>query len=577
MKFFKRLKDVLSSPEALYIYLMVTLIIPNVVLAVTEPLTTLERVVNVLLPLGLYGLLTAMSRKIGRTVWLMFPLIFLASFQIVLLGLYGRSVIAVDMFLNLSTTNPGEAGELLGSIWPSVLLVAVLYIPSLVTGTVLWIRKTRLPEKFVCYWRYASSVTLALGVAGILICLDTDADYKTRDDIYPFNAMYNITLAQRHNARLKEHDALSENFYFHTRSTHSDSVPEVYIMVVGETSRADHWQINGYKRNTTPRLAKREDVYSFTRAFTESNTTHKSVPLLLSHLNAATYGDSIYSVRSVLTLFKEAGYSTAFISNQKHNGSFIDMFGAEADTTLFIKEHDGLRRPDASDLDMLAIVDGLLARQEKKQLIVLHTYGSHFSYRDRYPRSMAVFTPDDYSEASSSQRDKLVNAYDNTISLTDSLLSGLIKRLETSVAGLKGLVYTSDHGEDIFDDERGLFLHASPCPSFYQVHVPFVVWLSHEYCAQYPQALYAITINRHRRISTSESFFDTSAAMAGLCTERSSLPASILDAFYRETPRKYLNDHNRAVALRKSGFTHQDIKLLDQVDGVIESKNYAER
>lgn len=577
MKYFKNLRRILFSPEAFFIYLMVALIIPNVVLAVTEPLTPVEKAVNVLLPFGLYGLLAALSRKIGRTVWLMFPLIFLAAFQIVLLGLYGRSVIAVDMFLNLSTTNPGEAGELLGSIWPSVVLVAVLYVPALVIGTLLWIRRTRLPERFLYIWRYASSTTLALGVAGILICIHTDADYKTRDDVYPFNAVYNISLARKHNSKLKHHDSMAQNFYFRPVKTHPDSVQEVYVMVIGETSRADHWQINGYSRHTTPGLTRRKDVYTFGRAFSESNTTHKSVPLLMSHLNASTYGDSIYSVKSVLTLFKEAGFYTAFISNQKHNGSFIDMFGQEADSTLFIKEPDGLGHPEASDLELLGIVDGLISGHAKKQLIVLHTYGSHFSYRDRYPRKMARFLPDDYSEASSSQREKLINAYDNTICVTDSLITGLITRLEKSGVPLSALIYTSDHGEDIYDDDRGLFLHASPCPSYYQVHVPFLVWLSNGYKASNPGAVYALTVNRHKRISSSESFFDTSADLAGLITGRSSLPASVVKTSYHETPRRYLNDHNRSVALRESGFTINDITLLDHIDGIVRDHNYAEK
>ncbi len=45
----------------------------------------------------------------------MFFLMFFAAFQLVLLYLYGRSVIAVDMFLNLVTTNPDEVNELLAA------------------------------------------------------------------------------------------------------------------------------------------------------------------------------------------------------------------------------------------------------------------------------------------------------------------------------------------------------------------------------------------------------------------------------------------------------------------------------
>ena len=46
---------------------------------------------------------------------------------------------------------------------------------------------------------------------------------------------------------------------------------------------------------------------------------------------------------------------------------------------------------------------------------------------------------------------------------------GMLENQGTDAA----LIYTSDHGEDIFDDPRHLFLHASPVPSYYQLHIPF--------------------------------------------------------------------------------------------------------
>ena len=51
----------------------------------------------------------SLSAKTGRTVWILFPIVFFAAFQMVLVYLFGSGVIAVDMFLNLVTTNPGEA------------------------------------------------------------------------------------------------------------------------------------------------------------------------------------------------------------------------------------------------------------------------------------------------------------------------------------------------------------------------------------------------------------------------------------------------------------------------------------
>ena len=102
----------------------------------------------------------------------------------------------------------------------------------------------------------------------------------------------------------------------------------------------------------------------------------------------------------------------------------------------------------------------------------------------------------------------LVNAYDNTIWFTDKFLSELVEMLKKH-GGDTAMLYTSDHGEDIFDDDRLLFLHASPVPSYYQIHVPFLVWLSDNYRHNYPDVWQAVQDNQLENVSSSVSFFHT--------------------------------------------------------------------
>lgn len=85
--------------------------------------------------------------------------------------------------------------------------------------------------------------------------------------------------------------------------------------------------------------------------------------------------DLIYSQKSLITAFNEAGYQTAFLSNQLYNGSFTDFFADEAHLNRNLKGE----RPNENtrDKELLPVVDSLLAGPHSKQLIVLHTYGSH--------------------------------------------------------------------------------------------------------------------------------------------------------------------------------------------------------
>lgn len=570
MKRFDNILPRLFTPRTIFVLFLVALMIPNVILSFTEPLSLTGMAVNILLPLGVYWVLMTLSPNVGRTIWCFFPLVFLAAFQIVLLSLYGRSVIAVDMFLNLSTTNPGEAGELLANMWPTLITVVLLYVPLLVMSIVMWRKGMTLRPDFLRRSRRRGIAVTAGGAALLAVAVGADSAYSIRTDLYPVNVGYNISLAVDHSRKLGHYSETSRPFSFGARSLRPDTLSETYILVIGETSRADHWQINGYPRPTTPMLADEyaAEIVNFPRAMSESNTTHKSVPLMLTHLTPENYGDSIYHVKSIITAFKEAGFSTAFVSAQRHNGSFIDFFGQEADTCLFIREPDGLNMADADDLTLARVVDAMLAEPSapRKRLMVLHTYGSHFNYRDRYHREHARFMPDTYAEATPERRPELVNAYDNTIALTDRLLDRLFLALKRR-GGVSALVYTSDHGEDIFDDERGLFLHASPCPSFYQLHVPFVVWLSPRYRSEFPETFGRLKANSGKAVASNTSFFNTAVDLAGVDTPRADLSTSLASPGFTVHGRRYLDDHNRCVALEKSGFTAPDMKLLRQLDG----------
>ncbi len=541
-------KDIVT--KIVFYFFLLSLIIPNVVLSFTEPMPVLTAVANVCFPAGVIYLLMSLSRKLGRTIWLMFPLVFFAAFQIVLLKLYGRSIIAVDMFLNLVTTNVSEVSELLGNMLPVISLVVALYVPSLVMATIFIRKKSLLPAHFLRMNRISAAALCFVGTVFLV-----SSRCNIIKDIYPANVCYNIYLAADRNSKTGNYTETSAGFSYGAEPTHPEDERELYILIVGETARADNWQLLGYGRPTNPRLSKREGVYASAGAYSESNTTHKSVPMLLGPVDARNFKDEIYRVKSIVTAFKEAGFKTAFLSNQRYNHSFIDYYAFESDTTFFIKERatglslDTNKKPDS---ELLPLLDQIIARGDRKQLVVLHTYGSHFNYIDRYSKEDALFVPCDYDNASRENRDKLINAYDNTIVATDRLIDDCISRIERldSVAG--GVLYTSDHGEDIFDSNTGRFLHASPHPTLMQIHVPFVAWLSDRYREEYPAKAEALGVNMGKFISTSRSYSPTALDMAGIKTSGNALvdtAASLCSKNYRANKPIYLTDHNEPVAL----------------------------
>lgn len=562
MKLFKDIKKWFDNQEHLFYLFLVILIVPNVVLCFTEPMPLVAKVCNVLLPFSVYYAVMTLSRNCGRTFWFLFPFLFFGAFQIVLLYLFGQSIIAVDMFLNLVTTNSSEALELLDNLIPAIVIVVILYIPALILAMISIIRKQKLSEVFIRREQRRTGYALIVGVLSLGSAFLLDQRYELKSDLYPANVCYNIALAFERTAQTQNYRETSGDFTFHAKMTHPADRKEVYIMVVGETSRAGNWSMYGYERDTNPELSKIEGLTSFCHVLTESNTTHKSVPMLLSPVSAHDF-DSIYYQKGIITAFKEAGYQTAFFSNQRYNHSFIDFFGKEADTFDFIKEDTEDSSYNPSDDELLKLVAAELDKGAAKQFIVLHTYGSHFNYRERYPADKAIFLPDTPVDAEVKYKENLVNAYDNSTRYTDDFLARIIRMLQKQGVDA-AMLYTSDHGEDIFDDDRHLFLHASPVPSYYQIHVPFLVWMSDSYRETYPSLPEAAEGNRQKNISSSASFFQTMLELGGIETPYRNDSLSVTNALLTEKHRVYLNDHNEARSLDDIGMRKEDFKMLEK-------------
>lgn len=563
-----------SSGQFLYVYAVVALLLPNIALCYTECLAPWACGVNVLLPLSLYMLFFSVAKRPGKMIWWAFIFVFFAAFQLVLLYLFGTGVIAVDMFLNLVTTNPGEAMELLDNLAPAVVGVFVVYLPLLILGGVNIRRDSRLSVSFQQRVRHWAMQIGAIGLFCLLASYLVVDDYRMRNQLYPVNICYNLYLAFERNAASENYREASRDFKFEARSEHSATAPEVYVMVVGETARAHNFSLYGYPRNTNPLLSKTPGIKAFPNVTTQSNTTHKSVPMLLSAASAEDF-ERLFHEKGILAAFKEAGFHTVFISNQLPNHSFIDFLGEQADEHYFLKKEDA-SQGNHYDEDLLQKLDEILPLADasssahyhyryRKLFVVLHSYGSHFNYQERYPRSFAYFKPDSRSEAKSENRRDLLNAYDNTIRYTDYILHGIIERLQkwegvqAKTDGVycqptSAMLYTSDHGENIFDDNRKLFLHAAPKASDYELHVPFIIWTSDGFSKQYPDILKALGENRSKQVQSSLSAFHTMLGIGGIQTRYRLDEYSVASGKYHPTELLYLDDHDEAIPQEDAKF-----------------------
>ena len=540
----------------LTVYFFVALIIPNCVLANTEPYSVWTVEALILMPLGFYMMWSVALRRSGIMIWLAFPFIFLCAFQIVLLYLFGNSIIATDMFTNLLTTNPGEAGELLGNIYPSVVLVCVIYLP------LLWLAAREIGHKRYITRTARMNIGLtgaALFAVGLLALWPayhvSEERHVLRDEIFPLIIMYNLGLSGSEFRKSYNFHKTSEGFTYEAERTAEAPGREVYVYIIGEASRAMNWQLYGYGRETNPLLSGVGDLVVFRDVLTQSNTTHKSVPLILSSVATGEH-EELYRRKGLPALFNEAGFDTWFISNQSPQGAMIDHLAHDARHVIYIRSP----RHDTQLLDEMR--KALERSTSQKLLFVLHCYGSHFSYHQRYPREFAHFQPDNDVAIARQHRPMLVNAYDNSIRYTDYFLAQTIDYLRSLKGTSSALLYCADHGEDLIDDDRERFLHASPTTTAYQLYVASLAWFSEDYRTHFPEKAAAAEANETAP-ATTHALFHTMADMASIRGRFLTTKVSLVSPdFDRTAPRRYLNDHNEAVPFRKTGLRHEDMEVF---------------
>jgi lipid A ethanolaminephosphotransferase len=264
----------------------------------------------------------------------------------------------------------------------------------------------------------------------------------------------------------------------------ADARPPLLVIVIGETARADHFGLNGYPRDTTPELARR-DVLSFRQVRSCGTDTRDSVPCMLSPLARADYVKRAAEHENLLDLLQASGLAVLWIDNQSGCKDVCDRVPTVSTSDLSGDAAARLCRDgECFDEALLAGIDERIEKlpQERRRrgvVLVLHQMGSHGpAYYKRSPPDLKRFLPE-CTDTTLGRCDpaQLVNAYDNTIATTDRFLGATIDWLKRRGDRATAMLYMSDHGESL--GELGLFLHGLPyamAPEA-QKHVPFVAWL----------------------------------------------------------------------------------------------------
>ncbi len=244
---------------------------------------------------------------------------------------------------------------------------------------------------------------------------------------------------------------------------------DVCVLMIGESARSMNFSLYGYEKKTNPYLEK-DSVYALTAQASDTQTT-TGVKAILDHKPTGKLYEILpnYLNRNGVDVIWRAnnwGQPPLHIEKYYSAKALKEKYpGADS-------KYDGIL--------LAGLKEEILSNESDKILIVLHTSTSHGpAYNTKYPKDFEVFTPVcETVEVSKSNREELINAYDNSIVYTDWLIHSVIEVLRDIPQRRSCMMFVSDHGESL--GENNLYMHGVPvriAPKE-QLDIPFIVWTS---------------------------------------------------------------------------------------------------
>ncbi|WP_051690822.1 phosphoethanolamine transferase [Photorhabdus australis] len=196
----------------------------------------------------------------------------------------------------------------------------------------------------------------------------------------PFNNSSAIVKAIYENQQIRKIASVNVKFNY----IQEDKDIDTYILLIGESARRDHMSLYGYDKATTPTLdAMQKNMLIFNQAISPASVTILSVPISLSNITLYQLRDKSHYADNIISLAKDAGFNTTWISNQGRSGKSNSLITVIANIAESQKWNEYIEY----DEELLPYLDDAL-KQRGKKFIVMHIYGSHEPSCNRFPENI---------------------------------------------------------------------------------------------------------------------------------------------------------------------------------------------
>ncbi len=322
------------------------------------------------------------------------------------------------------------------------------------------------------------------------------------------------------------------------------NTPATLVLVIGESTNRQRMSLYGYPRPTTPELDKLKDQLDvFDNVITPRPYTIEALQQVLTFADEEN-PDLYLSTPSLVSMMKQAGYKTFWITNQQtmtKRNTMLTTFSEQADEQVYLNNN---RNQNAAqyDGDVIEPFNKALADGAPRKLIVVHLLGTHMSYQYRYPSTFDKFQ--DREGVPAGIRDDQLptyNSYDNAVLYNDFVVSSLIKDYaRTDPNGF--LLYLSDHGEDVFDSVGHATLGRNENkPTAPMYTIPFMAWASPKWRAAHDWNL----AGDLSRPYSSSHLIHTWADLAGLSFDELDRSKSLVSDSFKARPLMIGNPYER--------------------------------
>lgn len=477
-------------------------------------------------------------KHLKQYAWLLLPVIILTPFNALAIIFFDVPINDATILLIFST-NYNEASELIRGYLLIFIPIVLVYFGS------YFLLISKLPTQISVKLAATLSICSIFILSLLPFASFSPESYFNRLKgtlyfVFPTSIIRAIGTVYKQKQLIDNSKNERNSFTFGAKQITPLSGSQIFLLIIGESSRYNNWGINGYQKNTSPNLSKRSNLISFNNVASGGFITEFAVPLILTGVGADQF-KAHFKQKSIVSAFKEAGFTTYWITNQIDDGH-IKIHLEEADKKILLLSDFKSTKHLHQDMELVKALKKVFREPGEKKFIVMHTLGSHYDYSARYPNEFDVFKPSNKSifTQSTSHTDKniIINSYDNSILYTDAVIDSSINMIAHENA-FSAVTYISDHGENLFDDSRNLSQHGYPYPSKYISHIPYFVWYSDSFQKRFPEKIENLKKHVNADIS-SENIIYTFTSMGNISYPKQDSSKNISSPYFKNNQQRIL-------------------------------------